>query len=106
MNPIEAAEIEAAITDMLARLCPMAKGRTMYGGTMFETQPGVPKTGFCGVFSYQNHVSLEFSNGAALGDPQAVLEGKGKFRRHIKLRTMAEIAEKSVEDYLGRAISV
>lgn len=105
MNPALATEMEARITEMLARLCPAARGRTMYGGTMFETDPGVPKTGFCGVFCYKQHVSLAFSRGALLADPEGSLEGNGKLRRHIKLMALADLEEKAVENYLKRAIA-
>ena len=104
MNAALAAEIEAAITAMLVRLHPAVKGREMYGGTYFESEPGVHKTGFCGVFCYTHHVSLAFTKGALLDDPQGVLEGDGKLRRHIKLRSMADLDTKGVKDYLRRAI--
>ena len=69
-----------------------------YGGILFFVQ-----SHFCGVFSYTQHVSLELSEGARLPDPHRVLEGGGKHRRHIKLRTMADIAEKHVDVYVRAA---
>lgn len=66
-----------------------------YGGILFAA--GKP---FCGIFSYANHVSLEFSAGAALPDKHKVLEGDGKLRRHIKLATIQDIESKHVRDYL------
>ena len=69
-----------------------------YGGILFAA--GKP---FCGIFSYTNHVSLEFSAGAALPDKHKVLEGDGKLRRHIKLVTIQDIESKHVRDYLALA---
>ncbi|MDO8991291.1 MAG: DUF1801 domain-containing protein [Sideroxyarcus sp.] len=66
-----------------------------YGGILFSA--GKP---FCGVFSYANHVSLEFGDGAALPDKHKVLEGDGKLRRHIKLAAIQDIEAKHVRDYL------
>lgn len=66
-----------------------------YGGILFAT--GKP---FCGIFSYANHVSLEFSAGASLPDKHKVLEGDGKLRRHIKLTTLQDIEGKHVRDYV------
>jgi len=43
-----------------------------YGGLLFTA-----RSPFCGVFSYDTHVALEFSRGAALPDPHQVLEGSG-----------------------------
>lgn len=50
-----------------------------YGGILFAS-----RTGFCGVFVYTNHVTLEFGDGSTLPDPHGVLAGKGKLRRHIR----------------------
>jgi hypothetical protein len=69
-----------------------------YGGILFSA--GKP---FCGIFSYANHVSLEFSAGASLLDTHKVLEGDGKLRRHIKLATAQDIERKHVGDYLALA---
>lgn len=66
-----------------------------YGGILFAA--GKP---FCGIFSYNNHVSLEFSAGASLSDKHKVLEGDGKLRRHIKLAAIQDIESKHVLDYL------
>ncbi|MBA3595351.1 MAG: DUF1801 domain-containing protein [Polaromonas sp.] len=59
---------------------------------------------FCGIFSYTKHVSLEFSEGAALPDKFKVLEGEGKFRRHIKLSSIEDVSEKYVREYLVLAL--
>ncbi|MBU1426658.1 MAG: DUF1801 domain-containing protein [Gammaproteobacteria bacterium] len=66
-----------------------------YGGILFAE--GKP---FCGIFSYANHVSLEFGAGAALPDKHKVLEGEGKLRRHIKLTAIRDIESKHVREYL------
>lgn len=70
-----------------------------YGGLLFST--GTP---FCGVFSYTQHVSLEFGAGASLPDPHQVLEGAGKLRRHIKLGSLQDISDKHVGEYLVLAL--
>lgn len=66
-----------------------------YGGILFTADKS-----FCGIFSYANHVSLEFSAGAALPDKHRVLEGSGKLRRHIKLTASQDVEDKHVRDYL------
>ena len=66
-----------------------------YGGILFSADKP-----FCGIFSYANHVSLEFGAGAALPDKHKVLEGEGKLRRHIKLTAIQDIESKHVRDYL------
>jgi hypothetical protein len=70
-----------------------------YGGILFSA--GRP---FCGIFSYANHISLEFGDGAALPDKFKVLEGSGKQRRHIKLSGLEQVSSKHLQHYLGLAL--
>ena len=77
---------------------PKASERVMYGGFMFATTAQ-----FCGVFAYTEHVSIEFGRGCDLKDTHRVLEGSGKLRRHIKVRTLADIKAKHVPDYIRQA---
>lgn len=66
-----------------------------YGGILFSS--GVQ---FCGVFAYKEHVSVEFGSGAKIKDDIGHLEGSGKGRRHLKLKSEAEIRSKKLADYL------
>lgn len=70
-----------------------------YGGFLFSADKP-----FCGIFSYANHVSLEFGAGASLPDKHKVLEGEGKLRRHIKLSSLSDIESKHVRDYVILAL--
>lgn len=70
-----------------------------YGGILFSQ--GRP---FCGIFSYTNHISIEFGDGAALPDKFKVLEGAGKQRRHIKLIGHEDVSGKHLQHYLGLAL--
>ena len=58
---------------------------------------------FCGVFSYKEHVSIEFGSGAKINDEIGLLEGSGKGRRHLKLRSVAEIKSRRLAEYLALA---
>jgi hypothetical protein len=77
---------------------PQCTERVMYGGILFAA----PEQ-YCGVFAYSAHVSVEFGKGAELDDPHGMLEGKGKFRRHIKLSTLDDIASKHLKHYIAQA---
>ncbi len=103
---MDGAAIAAEVGALVGRLAPEAGGRAMYGGTMFELVTGDYATAFAGVFVYSAHVSLEFGRGAQMEDALGVLEGAGKARRHIKLRRLADIADKGVEGYLAQAITL
>lgn len=71
-----------------------------YGGILLSSA-GTP---FGGVFAYKQHVSVEFSQGASITDPHGLLEGSGKGRRHIKLRTAGDISAKHLAEYLKLAL--
>lgn len=90
-----------AIRQAILAVAPDAAERVMYGGIMYSAPSPC-----CGVFAYAEHVSVEFGHGRELNDPHGVLEGQGKFRRHIKLRTPADIAAKHLADYIRQAIEL
>ncbi|MGU3575099.1 DUF1801 domain-containing protein [Brucellaceae bacterium C25G] len=69
-----------------------------YGGILFSSQKN-----FCGVFSFSQHVTLEFSRGAQLDDPYSQLMGTGKYRRHIKIVSFSDIKKRHVAEYIKSA---
>lgn len=78
---------------------PKSKERMMYGGILFSLDED-----YGGVFVYKNHVSFEFSNGYAFDDPEKVLEGGGKYRRHLKFKSIDDIETKSVDFFVKQII--
>lgn len=84
-----------ALRELVHQQVPEAQAQVKYGGILFSCD--VP---FCGLFAYQAHVSVEFSQGAAINDPWGFLEGTGKARRHIKLSTLADIDAKHLASYV------
>lgn len=91
-------EVVTRLREIALASGPDIREKVKYGGLLFSST-----TGFCGVFSYTHHVTLEFSQGAALPDPYAVLAGAGKHRRHIKLFQVSDIDAKHVAQYIGVA---
>ena len=87
-------------------IAPGAAFIEKYGGLVIESVPGQPKSRFCGIFAYTNHVSLEFTHGAQLNDPDRILQGNGKHRRHIKINLLSDIADKQCEAFLRQARSL
>ena len=77
---------------------PEVRERMMYGGIMFSEH-----TDFSGIFIYQNHVTMEFSHGFKFCDPDGVLEGKGKYRRHLKFRSLDDVAAKNPGFFLEQS---
>jgi hypothetical protein len=100
LDDLRAADADrAALVDRLRKLAlgidPKVTEDAKYGGILFSAGPP-----FCGVFSYQNHVSLEFGRGAELPDIHHVLEGEGKLRRHIKIQSPQDLFRKNVRHYV------
>jgi hypothetical protein len=103
MDALETDQIVARLKAIVVTVEPEVAFIAKYGGTLVESVPGQPKSQFCGIFAYTNHVSLEFTNGTLLDDPEKLLEGEGKNRRHIKLASLSDIAGKRCEDFLRQA---
>lgn len=78
---------------------PATSERIMYGGILFSLAED-----FGGIFAYKNHVSFEFSLGYQMKDPKQVLEGGGKFRRHLKIRTLQDIDDKQVDFFVKQVV--
>ncbi len=72
-----------------------------YGGLVFIKGEEL----ISGIFFYKQHISIEFGQGANLPDPDSVLEGKGKDRRHIKIRSREDIATKNIAQYVQSALA-
>jgi hypothetical protein len=71
----------------------------MYGGIMFSLDED-----FGGIFVRKNHISFEFGNGYTMKDPDKLLEGTGKFRRHLKIIAFSDIEDKKVEFFVRQAV--
>ncbi len=91
-------EIVIAIRDLVFASQADIWEKMMYGGIMFS----VGETKQCGVYVSKNHVSLEFSKGYLLTDPNQILKGVGHTRRHIKLITIEDIESKQAVSFLAQ----
>ena len=99
-------EIQALIMDEIAALDLVGYWRPMYGGLVFELEDAVHKTQIGGVFISKKHVSFEFSKGYLMDDPKGLLEGGGKFRRHLKLRSFNDVADKNLIGFFKQAYEI
>ena len=53
---------------------------------------------FCFYMAGKNHVTFGFHFGTSLKDPESLLEGTGKNIRNVKLRTVADLEQKSLRE--------
>lgn len=59
-----------------------------------------------GVWVYSKHVSVIFSDGYKLKDPDKILEGNGKFRRHIKVYSKDDLEKKKVKSFIEQCVDL
>lgn len=90
-------QIVEALRKIVFEHYPKTMERIMYGGILFSLTDD-----YGGVFVYKNHVSFEFSLGYQFKDPEKLLEGGGKYRRHLKFRSMEDIEAKKVDFYINQ----
>lgn len=91
-------QIVEAVRALVKKTFKSASEEVKYGGILFSS--GVQ---FCGVFAYKEHVSVEFGAGAKITDAIGLLEGSGKGRRHLKLKSVADVESKRLAEYLSLA---
>ena len=87
------------LREIVFKVYPKTNERIIYGGIMFSLD-----NDFGGILVRKNHVSFEFGNGFAMNDPNKLLEGKGKFRRHLKIRSLSDIDDKKVEFFVKQTV--
>lgn len=92
-------EIVQAVRALVKKTAKACTEEVKYGGILFSA--GIQ---FCGVFAYKEHVSVEFGSGAKISDAFGHLEGSGKGRRHVKLKSVADIENKKLAQYLPLAL--
>jgi len=73
--------------------------------TMHDGQPTacVQDAAFGYVNVFTAHVNIGFFNGAVLEDPAGLLEGAGKFMRHVKIKPGAEPDSSALADLIAAA---
>jgi len=52
---------------------------------------------------YKSHVNVGFFHGVTLPDPARLMQGSGKFIRHVKLRPQAAIDAASLDELIAAA---
>jgi len=105
LNDIKAMDTEKynamiILREIIFDTFPKTDEKMMYGGIVFFLNNEM----YGGLFAYKNHLTLEFSNGFLMEDPNNFLEGKGKYRRHLKILSKDDILGKEVRSFVERAI--
>jgi hypothetical protein len=88
------------IREIIFNHFPKTDERIMYGGIVFFLNDEM----FSGLFLNKKYITLEFSKGFLMKDPNRTLEGKGKYRRHLKIFTKEDILSKGVSFLVKQAV--
>lgn len=91
----------ALIADVMPGVTEVAWPRQRNAG--YGVGPKKMSEHFCYLGLNKAHVNLGFFYGADLADPQGLLEGTGKALRHVKLRSLEDVAAPALRDLIQRA---
>ena len=58
---------------------------------------------FAYVNAFKTHVNVGFFRGAEIADPEGLLEGTGKFMRHVKLKPGSDVDASSLKRLIATA---
>ena len=90
----------AALRSFVARVAPQLTEHVKWGNGCWLAD-GAP-VAYCYVDT--DHLQFGFFRGAALVDPQGLLQGKGAFVRHTKVRAVDDIDEAAFAALLLQAV--
>ena len=94
-NP-EMHRVMVQLLELVRKNAPELSEHVKYGGIMFSFND----EDCGGIFASKKHVSFEFSEGYKMNDPESLLNGTGKYRRHLKFESTEDIERQHVEVYV------
>ena len=95
-------EIFLKIREIVLNVSPDLEDDIKYGGLVFLEGNLL----ICGIFSYREHLSIEFGRGVELDDPNKLLEGNGKYRKHLKIYNMNDVENKDVKGFVEKVVKL
>jgi len=85
--PRELCDIVLEIRNIVARVAPGATERQHSRGFSyyFKERGGPVSAGICQIGIFRDHIRLGFIHGAFLPDPEALLVGEPKYKKHLRI---------------------
>jgi hypothetical protein len=85
--PPELRDIVFELRNLIASIAPFAaEVRHSRGFSYYDDRRGGPvSAGICQIIIFKDHIRLAFIHGAFLPDPQGLLEGEPKYKKHIRI---------------------
>lgn len=100
-------EIARRLREIILEVDPGAVETVRLGdnAATFGVGPRKMTDGYAYIMPRQGYVNLGFYQGAALADPDGLLEGTGKGLRHVKMRSLADTARPGVRALVAAALA-
>lgn len=103
MTDAEKQSLIELLDTLVMAAVPKAIKVAKYGGTLYTLKPDEKEGQFSDVFPYKAHVQLSFAQGASLDDPEGLLEGGGKYRRHLTFKNLEDVDAKIIKRFCKAA---
>ena len=94
-------KIAEALRQLILDVDPRLSESIKWGKPTFERAGKV-----CYLAAIKDYVSLGFFNGAALTDPDGIIEGTGKKMRHVKVRDLNDISNAQFSSWVQQAVKL
>ena len=98
----EKGDVLVSLRKIILQVSTSAPEEIKYGGLVFNKDSKL----ICGIFIRKEHLSLEFNYGVMFSDPEKHLEGSGKYRRHLKIRSKKDLKDKKTKFYVEQAFQL
>ncbi len=106
--PGDFGDLALALRDLILDVGPDLAETVAFGGLCYykPNRPyGVIGGNVCGIGSREDVLHLGFIHGAALPDPDGLLKGSGKAKRHIELRSARDLRRRAFRKLIRAAIA-
>ena len=100
----EVRDLTLRVRELVLKTVPAAEEKVYTGWqTIGYSHSGAMKTQFCSISPQRDRVNVYFNRGAELPDPEHLLEGTGKYMRHVKVRTLKDAQSKGLKQLIKDA---
>jgi len=95
------AEIVSRVRSIVLEAAPKAKENIKWSQPVYEANGP-----FCYVRAFKNSVNVGFWRGVDLRDPKDLLQGSGEKMRHLKLKSLGDIDEKQLSEFVRQGVQL
>lgn len=100
----EVRDLALRVRELVLKTVPTAEEKVYTGwGTIGYSHRGGMKSQFCAISPQRDRVNVYFNRGAELSDPEHLLEGTGKYMRHVKVRTLKDAQSRGLRQLIQDA---